>query len=82
MAYYIRAQLSQVCLTMKKTLANFEEDHAEEQQEVDEQKGSSGHQIKQWKTKQGVYQLKAPAAMDQAESNPEDPTYAEVLRDV
>ena len=82
MAYYIGAQLSQVSLTMKKTLANFEEGLAEEQQEVDEQKGSSGHQIKRWKTKQGVYQLKAPVAMDQAESNSEDPTYAEVLRDV
>ena len=67
MAYYIGAQLSQVSLTMKKTLANFEEDLAEEQHEIDEHKGSSGHQIKRWKTKQGVYQLKAPVAVDQAE---------------
>ena len=84
MAYYIGAQLGQVCLTMKKTLSKFEEDLAEEQQEVDEQKGSSGqtHQIKRWKTKQGAFQLKAPAAMDQVESNPADSTYAEVLRDL
>ena len=84
MAYYIGAQLGQVCLTMKKTLSNFEKDLAEEQQEVDEQKGSSGqaHQIERWKTKPGVFQLKAPVAMDQAESIPEDSTYAEVLRDV
>ena len=65
---------------MKKTLANFEEDLAEEQQV--EQKGSSDHQIKRSKTKQGVYQFKTPVAMDQADSNTEDPTYAEGLRDV
>ena len=82
MSQYIGAQLSQVKLTMKKTLADFEEDPEEEQQEVNAQKGSSGHQIKRWKTKQGVFQLKDPVAMDQVESTTEDATYAEVLRDV
>ncbi len=83
MAYFIGAQLSQVSLTMKQTLRKFE-DLEEEQQEVDEQKGSSGQarQIKRWKTKQGVFQLKAPVAMDQVEPNPGDSCYAEVLRDV
>ena len=38
--------------------------------------------IKRWRTKQGVVQLKAPVVMDQAEPNPGDPYYAEVLRDV
>ena len=82
MSQYIGAQLSQVKLTMKKTLADFEEDLEEEQQEVDAQKGSSSQHIKRWKTKQGVFQLKDPVAMDQVESNTEDATYAEVLRDV
>ena len=82
MSQYIGAQLSQVKLTMKKTLADFEENLEEEQQEVNEQKGSSSHHIKRWKTKQGVFQLKDPVAMDQVEPNTEDATYAEVLRDV
>ena len=69
---------------MQNTLSNFEEDLAEEQQGVEEQKVSSGQaqQVKRWKTKPGVFQLKAPVAMDQAEPNPGDPSYAEVLRDV
>ena len=82
MSQYIGAQLSQVKLTMKKTLADFEENLEEEQQEVNAEKGSSSRHIKRWKTKQGVFQLKDPVAMDQVESKTEDTTYAEVLRDV
>ena len=53
----------------------------EEQQEVDEQTESRGQtqQIKRWRTKQGVVQLKATESTEQ---NAVDPSYAEVLRDV
>ena len=84
MAYYHGTEPCRVTMTLEATLRNFEKDLAEEQQEVDEQKGSRGQtkQIKRWRTKQGVVQLKAPAATGQAEPNTEDPSYAEVLRDV
>ena len=82
MSQYIDARLSQVKLTMKKTLADFEEDLEVEQQETNALKGSSSRHIRRWKTKQGVFQLKDPVAMNQVESNTEDATYAEVLRDV
>ena len=82
MSQYIGAQLSQVTLTMKETMVNFEKDLKEEQQEVNEQEGSSRSQVKRWKTKQGVFQLKGSTPMDQVEPSTEDATYAEVLRDV
>ena len=62
MSQYIDAQLSQVKLTMKKTLADFEEDLELEQQEINAQKGSSSRHIKRRNTKKGVYQLKDPVA--------------------
>ena len=71
-------------MTLEETLRRFEEDWAKEQQEVDEQIESRGQtkQIKRWRTKQGVVQLKATESTGQAEQNTEDPSYAEVLRDV
>ncbi len=48
-------------------MANFEKDLEEEQREVNEQKGPSRLQVKRWKTKQGVFQLKDPTPMDQVE---------------
>ena len=84
MPYYLGTEPCRVFLTLEETLRSFEEDLAAEQHEVDEQKSSHGKakQIKQWRTKQGVVQLKAPATTGQAEPNAEDPVYAEVLRDV
>ena len=82
MSQYIDTQVSQVRLTMQKTLANFEKDLTEEQREINAHKGSSGGHLERWKTKQGVYQLEDPVAMNQVETNTEEATYAEVLRDV
>ena len=81
MAQFIGAQLSQVTLTMTRTMAKFESDLAEEQQEVQANERSVGSQVKRWKTKQGVFQLKDPTPMDQVEPGTDDATYAEVLRD-
>ena len=65
MSYYLGAEPCRVFLTLEETLRRFEEDLAAEQQEVDEQKSSHGKakQIKRWRTKQGVVQLKAPAKL-------------------
>ena len=56
MAYYLGTEPCRVTMTLEDTLRKFEEDWAEEQQEVDEQKESRGQtkQIKGWRTKQGM----------------------------
>ena len=82
MAQFVGAQLSQVTLTMTQTMTKFESDLAEEEQEIQANKRSGGFQVKRWKTKQGIFQLKDPTPMEQVEPGTDDATYAEVLRDV
>ena len=84
MAYYLGSEPCRVTMTLEATLMKLGEDWAKEQQEVDEQKESRGQakEIKRWRTKQGVVQLKATNATGQAEQIAVDPSYAEVLRDV
>ena len=83
MAYYLGNEPCRVTMRQA-TLMKFEEDWAKGQQEVEEQTESRGQakQIKRWRTKQGVVQLKATEPTGQAEPITVDPNYAEVLRDV
>ncbi len=68
-------------MTLEATLMRFEAGLAKEQQEVEEQKESRG-QVKRWRTRHGVVQLKVANPASEAEPIAVDPEYEEVLRDV
>ena len=81
MAQFIGREPCRITMTLEATLMRFEACLAKEQQEVEEQKESRG-QVKRWRTKHGVVELKVANPASEAEPLAVDPEYEEVLRDV
>ena len=69
-----------ITMTLEATL-RFEACLAREQQEVEEQKESRG-QVKRWRTRQGVLQVKVASPTSEASPIAVDAEFEEVLRDV
>ena len=70
-----------ITMTLEATLLRFEVCLARKQQQVEEQKKSRG-QVKRWRTRQGVLQVKVASPTSEAGSIAVDAEFEEVLRDL
>ena len=81
---FVDGQVSPVCIKMEDTLAEYQSNLLQEKNEVAMRKPAGK---KQWKTKQGTFQLKHQPAvhddpMDGTQPKLDDGTFSEMLRDV
>ena len=81
MAQFMGSGPCRITMTLEATLLRLEACLATEQQEVEEQKESRG-QVKRWRTRQGVLQVKAASPTREASPIAVDAEFEEVLRDV
>ena len=68
-------------ITMQQALSQYEANLREEEDEIEANKRPTGGR-KQWKTRQGVYQLKDLVTQEQALPGMDETTYAEMLQDL
>ena len=81
MAQFLGCEPCRITMTLEAILVKFDASLAREQQEVEAQKASR-LQVKRWRTKQGVVQLKGANPTNESVPIAVDPTYEEMLRDV
>ena len=81
MAQFMGSGPCRITMTLEATLLRFKARLAREQQEVEERKESRG-QVKRWRTRQGVLQVKLASPTSEASPIAVDAEFEEVLRDV
>ena len=78
---FVDAHVTPVRITMEATLVKYRANLAKEQAEIDAHSSTTSGK-KRYKTKDGIYQLKDPEPVEEAEQATDDPLYADMLRDV